>query len=378
MKLSYVTTYNALDIKNWSGTSHFLGKCLENQNVEVDYVDNLKQKTNILLEFKKLIYSQIFNKVFDLNRESYVAKNYSNQVQLKIKSNTDLIFSPSTIPIAFLKSNKPKVFYTDATFSAMIGFYKEFSDLCKETIEHGNYLEQLALDSVQLAIYSSNWAAKSAVENYNINPEKVKVVPFGANIEKPFEFIEIKEIINNRFHKSLQLLFIGVDWERKGGESAIRIAEYLNTMGINTTLHIVGISNLILSEKYPFIVNHGFISKSNFWGKKYLNELYEKCHFLLVPSIAECSAIVFCEANSFGIPVLTNDVGGSSTIIRNDINGKIFPLNTQIEIWCKYIYEVFLDYDRYKEFCLSSYGEFQTRLNWKVAGSSIVKLLKDI
>lgn len=378
MRLSYVTTYNALDIKNWSGTGYSIGKSLENQNIDVDYIGDLELKNNFKLKLKHLIYSRVLNKEFEYNREVFVAKNYANQVQMKLKIDTDIIFSPGTIPIAFIESQKPKVFYTDATFAGMIGFYKGFSNLSKETIEHGNYIEKIALDSCQLAIYSSEWAAQTAIKNYYVNPAKIKVVPFGANFESIKVLKDIKNIINNRSKTTINLLFVGVEWERKGGDLAVEIAKKLNQLGVKSTLHIVGINNLPIDNKYDFVVNHGFVSKSNESGINHLDQLFNKCHFLLVPSIAECSAIVYCEANAYGMPVITHDVGGSSTIIRDNINGKLFQLYSHVDLWCNYILSIFIDRDAYNDFCLSSFNEYETRLNWNVAGKAITRLLNDI
>lgn len=97
-------------------------------------------------------------------------------------ANVDVVFSPGTIPIAHLKTNYPIVFWADATFAGMIDFYPSFSNLCSRSIRDGNRMEQAALSKCSLAIYSSEWAAKTALDNYDVNPQKVKVVPFGANI----------------------------------------------------------------------------------------------------------------------------------------------------------------------------------------------------
>jgi glycosyltransferase involved in cell wall biosynthesis len=277
-----------------------------------------------------------------------------------------------------LKTKKPKVFYTDATFAGMLGFYDSFSNLCGETIKHGNYLEQKALESSNLAIYSSEWAAKTAIDNYYVNPNKIKVVPFGANIDCNRKIDDIKNIIDNRSANNLNLLFLGVDWYRKGGDFAVKISKELNNLGLKTTLHIAGIRKLPFDNLPDYIVNHGFISKSSEEGKNKINDLFSKSHFLLVPSIAEAYGLVFCEANSFGLPSLSTNVGGIPTIIKDDINGKKFSINSDVSEWCNYISNSFIDKEKYNSMCMSSFGEYENRLNWSVAGKTIIKLLNEI
>ncbi|MBC7886510.1 MAG: glycosyltransferase family 4 protein [Ferruginibacter sp.] len=378
MKISYVTNYDAMDIHNWSGLGYSIAKMLENQHAEIDYVGNLELQTNIVLRLKQRIYKRLTGQCFELEREPFVAGSFARQIQLKLKTDTDIIFSPASTPISLLKTNKPKVFYTDATFAGMLGFYDAFSNLTKESIRHGNYLEQKALDSVALAIYSSDWAAKSAMDDYHINPAKIKVVPFGANVQNNLQYDDIKNIIQNRKKEVCNLLFIGVEWKRKGGDIAIKITERLNELGIKTQLHMVGAKKIPIETLPGFVIDHGFVSKATEEGRNRINDLLATSHFLLLPTRADCTPVVYSEANSFGLPCISTNVGGISTIIRDNVNGKTFDLDTDVNEWCNFIIDYFTDAKKYNDLCLSSFSEYQNRLNWNVAGIEIMKLLKEI
>ena len=275
MKISYVTTYDALDIHNWSGLGYSIGKMLVDQNAEIDYIGNLQTQVNLTLKLKRRAYQLFSKKGFDISREPIIAKQYAKQVQMRLNTNSDVVFSPGSIPIALLETKKPKVFYTDATFAGMLGFYDSFSNLCSETIKHGNYLEKVALETSNLIIYSSDWAAKTAIDNYSIEPNKIKVVPFGANMVSKRSLNDIKDIINNRSSQTLNLLFIGVDWIRKGGDLAVNITKELNNLGIRTILHVVGIKKLPCENVPNFIVNHGFISKNSKGGIEKIEQLFK-------------------------------------------------------------------------------------------------------
>ena len=52
------------------------------------------------------------------------------------------------------------------------------------------------------------------MEYYQTPPHKVKVVPFGANMDTNFSMEEIEQAISGRSRSSCNLLFIGVEWER--------------------------------------------------------------------------------------------------------------------------------------------------------------------
>jgi len=47
--------------------------------------------------------------------------------------------------------------------------------------------------------------------------EKFSLIPFASNLSAIPSLQEIHDIVNNRNDNILKLLFLGVDWERKGG-----------------------------------------------------------------------------------------------------------------------------------------------------------------
>ena len=57
--------------------------------------------------------------------------------------------------------------------------------------------------------------------------------------------------------------------------------------------------------------------------QKFVREIYRCCDLFLLPTRYEIFGMVLLEAMYFGIPVLTTYNGGSSTLIREDVNGFI-------------------------------------------------------
>jgi glycosyltransferase involved in cell wall biosynthesis len=96
------------------------------------------------------------------------------------------------------------------------------------------------LNNCRLAIFASDWAARSAIEKYGINPEKVKVIPYGANIICKRTFDDALKLVETRPKRPCKLLFIGKIWTRKGGDVAVETAEILNRRGFETELTLVG------------------------------------------------------------------------------------------------------------------------------------------
>lgn len=377
MNISFVTTYNALNIHKWSGTPFFMAKSLENQGANMAYIGDLRFSYESIFKGKQLLY-KLINKRYHRNREPSVAKSYASQVMQRLPSKTDVVFGPDSVPFAYLDTHKPKVFYTDATFANMVDYYEAYSNLCSETIEKGNDLEKKALENCDLAIYSSEWAAKSAIEFYGISCEKVKIVPLGANLICNRKIEDIYATIKNKPKGVCNLLMLGVDWERKGGDLVVKTARKLIEKGINAKVNVVGIPDVSKLNLPEFVISHGFISKSTADGQRRIDKLISESHFLMVPSKAEAFGVVFCEASSFGLPSLSTKTGGITTVIRDNINGCTFDLDANEDAYVNFIVEQMKTEGRYKELALSTFDDYLNRLSWEASGRAVFQHLQSL
>jgi len=354
-----------------------MAKSLADQNADLDFVGNLKIQRTLPLLVKKVLYSSI-GRDFHFLRTPEIATQLASQIKPRIKPDSDIIFSPGSIPVSLLETPVPKVFYTGACFGGMVGFYDGFSHLSAETIRHGHFLEQAALSSSKLVLYASDWGKQTAIENYDVDPAKIKVVPYGANLESSFTLDEIKAQIAKRSASVCKLLFIGVDWRRKGGDLALDVATELNRRGIKTELHVVGLKHLPLKNIPPFLIDHGFLNKAIPAQRVKLERLLSDSHFLIVPSKAEAFGVVFAEASAWGIPSVSFHVGGIPTAVKIGQNGHLFSPEAGVTEFSDCLFDLFTDRRRYNELALSSFNEFQSRLNWGIAGKTIMKHLKDL
>ena len=87
--------------------------------------------------------------------------------------------------------------------------------------------------------------------------------------------------------------------------------------------------------------------------------------------------MVLCEANSFGLPCLATRVGGIPTIVREGVNGRLFPPENP-EAIAAAVKEIMADDGSYQRLAESSFGEYQARLNRRVAAKSVVALLESL
>ncbi|KJH73152.1 glycosyltransferase family 4 protein [Aliterella atlantica] len=382
MKIAYVTTYNARSLRGsneWSGTGYYIAQSLEKQSLSVEYIGPLKEPVTLhgVPKIKRRYYELFHKKNYQQDADPIILKSYARQVAKKLNNTkSDIVFSATVNPIAYLECDRPIVFWADGTFANIQNFYPLYTHLPQQVIKDWHLMEELALQRCKLAIYSSDWAAKSAIHDYGADPSKVKVVPFGANIESALTFETVKDAIESRPTNRCKLLFIAVDWIRKGGDVAYQVAKKLNQSGLKTELTVVGCQPLLEESLPDFVKALGFISKSTSEGKTQIQKLFLESHFLILPTIADCTPIVFCEANSLGVPCLSTTVGGVPTIIHNDVNGRLFDKDANISDYCNYITDLFADYSKYKNLAMSAFHEYDSRLNWRVCGQKVKDLLR--
>src|SRR5450759_1120953 len=182
MKLAYVSIFDPADIHAWSGLGVYILGALRRAGLETEPIGSLKYQHDFIYKTKEVLYTRIFAKKYRMLWDPILLKGFAAQVESTLKTiNPDVVFSIWTNPIAYLRTDKPVVFCGDATLAGLIEQYPGYRDLCAETIRDGNRAEQLALARCRLAIYSSDWAASTAIQHYAVDPGKVKVVPFGAN-----------------------------------------------------------------------------------------------------------------------------------------------------------------------------------------------------
>ncbi|PSP33920.1 MAG: hypothetical protein BRC57_12635 [Cyanobacteria bacterium QS_8_48_54] len=183
----------------------------------------------------------------------------------------------------------------------------------------------------------------------------------------------MKGIIKSKYFSTCTLLFVGVDWYRKGGDTAFKTAKILNEQGIKTELHVAG---CVPPFDVPgFVTVHGHLSKKTEEGKKHLDRLFSESHFLILPSKAECYGVVFAEANSFGLPPLASNVGGISSVVRNGRNGQLFSLEQGAENYANYVKLLMFSQKQYQNLALSSFKRYTERINWSSAGQKVKELI---
>jgi glycosyltransferase involved in cell wall biosynthesis len=177
------------------------------------------------------------------------------------------------------------------------------------------------------------------------------------------EKIPSADSLKRKPNNCCQLLFLGVEWERKGGQIALDSYYQLKKAGIDVRLTIIGcVPPVAITDSQIFVIP--FLNKNNQEDAEKLYEIMMQTDFLILPTRAECAGVVFCEANAFGIPVISTDTGGVSSYVQDGINGFTLPLTATADAYADIILKLYQDTAAYEQLSSSSRKLFDSTLNW--------------
>ena len=375
LRLAFVTIEDSANLGSWSGTPFHMARALVQQGVTLEHVGPLHTPVvpRALARGRQLLHRSR-RRWYSFHHDPGVGRAYARHVALRLRDlHVDAVFSPGTIAIAHLDTPLPVVYWSDATFAAMVNYYPAWSGISEASVRSGDMMERSAIDRAGAAVYASAWAAESAVRDYAADPAKVHVIPFGANLAGEPDRRQVASLVEKRPRRECRLLFIGVDWHRKGGDLALGVVARLVEMGIPSRLTVVGCraKDVPKSKLIDYI---GFIDKSTASGEANLARLLGRSHFLCLPSRAECFGIVFCEASAYGLPCIAIRTGGVASAVRPASNGYLFDEPSFIESAAASIADCMADYDGvYTPLALSSHEEYCSRLNWTTSTTMLME-----
>jgi glycosyltransferase involved in cell wall biosynthesis len=377
MKISYVYHFDASRPTVQSGRPAAILTALTEARCAVQRIFPLRDDYRAQRWVQKLFWHAL-GRQYLFDRHPALLRSYARQVDEALaKESGDVLFSPGTLAISHLESDIPVTFCSDASLAALLDYYPAYSRLSPFLRRTAETSEALALSRAALAIYPSEWAAQSAIDHYGLSADRVAVVPFGANLGSHNTEAEIFEKIEARGFETIRLLFIGREWERKGGDIVLDTARLLMQRGINVQVDIVGPKDAPRFARLPFVRDQGALNPAKPDERTHLADLFKSAHFLFVPSRAEAFGLVFSEASAFGVPVVSTATGGIPGAVRSGVNGHLLPLEAGPEDYANVIRSAVEDPKQYRALAQRSFREFQNRLNWKVFCTSYLNLVRE-
>jgi len=197
----------------------------------------------------------------------------------------------------------PHFLYTDHTYLANLR-YPEPKPLLPVPAAW-RQMERELYAGTNCNFVSSGFAAQSVIEDYSVPSERVECVFSGCNVAGA-DGLEAGE------RSGRVILFVGVDWERKGGPELVAAFRAVRAKNPDAELWIVGCSPTITE---PGVKIFGRLDPGR------VAECYRAADVFCLPSRMDPSASVLAEAASYGLPVVATRVGGNAERVADGVTG---------------------------------------------------------
>lgn len=378
LRIAIITALDVFDRRSWSGTFYYMTRSLQKYCGDVTVIGPMDASremfTGMLVDKGAKL---LLKKNFAFRHTFSVSKRYAQIASKRLVHHSfDVIIALSgATELAFLQTDTPTVLIEDANFALLRNYHACFSSLLKSSVCQLDILQAKGISKANLILYSTQWAAQGAIDHYVADERKIRVIPFGANLEH----IPARESVLARKKNAdcCRLLFVGVDWEQKGASIALDALIELERLGISAELTVCGCAP-------PKKLNHPkmkvipFLNKNDEQQRLELEMLYMQSDFFILPTRNECFGIVFCEASAFGLPSIATRTGGVSEVIQDGVNGFTLPYDMPGTAYAEVIARLYTDTPAYNRLVQTSRQRFEMHLNWDAWGQAVSQALAEM
>ncbi len=375
--LLFATLEDPYNPRSWSGTPFNMRVALETKIERVSVLANLRPKrTPVTAALRVLCGGNPAR--YPLFLTAPAQREFARQTLRAIRElqpdalltiSSHCVVRSGALPL-------PSFMVTDAPWLSWKATYREFDRMPLLGPRFAR-LEAAAAQRLTGSIFASDWAVAEAQRLYGVPRQKLHSIPFGATWTPDVDTRELRSIIERRPPDRLDLLFVGKDWERKGGPLALEIARMLAHSGVaNVKLHIVGCAPDIAPGDRLLVQMHGFLNVRVPEESARLKHLFLHSHFLVVPTRAECFGLVFAEAQAFGLPPVSRAVQAVPSIVIDGRTGILEPPDAPAASYGRRILALLHDRTQYRAMAHAARERYQGALTWERFAATAVETIE--
>jgi alpha-maltose-1-phosphate synthase len=223
----------------------------------------------------------------------------------------DLIMQIQTVCAPGSPPPAPYAIYTDNTMALTQRMYPDWAPLSRKEAAWWMHYEAEICRSAAVVFTFSEFARRSMLDDYGVSPGKAISVGAGAN--------QMLETLGEKDYATPRALFVGVDFERKGGSVLLEAWPAVRDRVPDAELVIAGLpedSSLNLPAGVSWI---GWVDRTE------LANLYRSASVFVLPSIFDPCPNVLREAMGYGLPCVSTHCCAIPEIIDDGVTGRLVP-----------------------------------------------------
>jgi len=247
-------------------------------------------------------------------------------------------------------SGAPILVYTDYTFLNNLDFPGYDPRLFRSSTFLA-YEAALYRTADAIAVTGSH-VERTLVRRYGCDPERVRTVHIGANVSIPSVPTDLAR------YAGKHVLFVGVEWERKGGPGLIEGFRLAARSHPDARLTIVGCAPPVSD---PQIAVLGAIPRDQ------MPRHYQAASVFCMPSLIEPLGVAAVEASLFRLPVIATQIDGFFETVTDGQTGILVPLNDPLAIGAA-LCRLFEHPEEARRMGLAGFERNHLRFNWDQVG----------
>jgi len=213
---------------------------------------------------------------------------------------------------------------------------------------------QIYINAQKIFVRSSN-IKKSLVEQYKLPANKINCVYAGHNTDLDLKLTEKKSYSNQN------ILFVGLDWKRKGGPDLVNAFKQLQFRHPRSTLTIAGATPK-LNEPNIHVI--GPVPLAD------LITIYAAADIFCLPTHLEPFGVVFLEAMQARLPIIGSNIGAIPDFIEDGWNGFLIEPG-DITGLTDALSKLVADPELCRLFGERNFALSQTKYSWNAVGKTI-------
>lgn len=364
MKILYASCrYDPLDRDAGSGVDFNFHEALQLLGNEVQIIGPFKDQPAFSDKVFKKVHRLFSRKLTAKFSETYLHSCASKVDEKARVVQPDAIVTHNLIPLVYSRSDIPVIYKSEAILYNM---HEQWPTYSKFEFQHMLRWEAKALQRATLVVTASRWAEDALLHHYGIPESRIVVVPVPSSLPAAVipTAIEEKYIDNGEIH----LLAVAKNSNLKGTDIAIESTRRLRANGVKAVLRIVGQEG----KGEDGIEFMGLFKKADPVQLKEYVSNYRWANLLFHPARYEAAGIVCSEAAAFGVPTITNDVGGLATTVVDGVSGFVLQRGSTAEEYIKAIEKFLENPELYARMRAETRKRYEQELNWTSAGKRIL------
>lgn len=209
----------------------------------------------------------------------------------------------------------PHFVYTDHTHLANLAY----PDFDRRTLRGERWLalERRLYARASAVFTRSQHVSRSLIAHYGCTPERVVCAGAGSNARV------CDELAAEQRQGPPRILFVGVDWERKGGPELVEAFSRLRDRHPEARLTIVGC-------RPPFDLAN--VDVVGYCPLESVHLHYQRAAIFCLPVHREPFGVAFVEAMHHGLPIVSTPVGAVPDLVQHGANGFLIGIGDVDEL----------------------------------------------